>query len=63
VTYLLDSSVLIDALNDRSGRLQLLTQISHQDILLACCAINVTELYMGIRPGEGGQDRQVFAKS
>jgi predicted nucleic acid-binding protein len=52
MTYLLDSSVLIDALNDRNGRLQLLTEISQQDILLACCAINVTELYMGMRPGE-----------
>jgi predicted nucleic acid-binding protein len=52
MTYLLDSSVLIDALNDRNGRLKLLTQISQQDILLACCAINVTELYMGMRPGE-----------
>jgi predicted nucleic acid-binding protein len=52
MTYLLDSSVLIDALNDRNGRSQLLSQISQQDILLACCAINVTELYMGMRAGE-----------
>jgi len=50
--YLLDSSVLIDALNGRNGRPQLLTRISQQDILLACCAVNVTELYMGMRPGE-----------
>ena len=52
MTYLLDSSVLIDALNNRNGRPQLLGQLSQQDILLACCAINVTELYMGLRPGE-----------
>jgi predicted nucleic acid-binding protein len=52
MTYLLDSSVLIDALNGRHGRPQLLTRISQQDILLACCAVNVTELYMGMRPGE-----------
>ena len=52
MTYLLDSSVLIDALNDRNGRPQLLAQFSQQDILLACCAVNVTELYMGMRPGE-----------
>jgi predicted nucleic acid-binding protein len=52
MTYLLDSSVLIDALNNRGGRLQLLDQISRQDILLACCAVSVTELYMGMRPGE-----------
>lgn len=52
MTYLLDSSVLIDALNDRNGRPQFLAQLSQQDILLACCAVNVTELYMGMRPGE-----------
>ncbi|MDZ4802865.1 MAG: type II toxin-antitoxin system VapC family toxin [Bryobacteraceae bacterium] len=52
MTYLLDSSVLIDTLNDRNGRPQLLAQISQQNILLACCAVNVTELYMGMRPGE-----------
>jgi predicted nucleic acid-binding protein len=50
--YLLDSSVLIDALNKRNGRPQFLAQLSQQDILLACCAVNVTELYMGLRPGE-----------
>lgn len=52
MTYLLDSSVLIDVLNDRNGRPQLLAQVSRQNILLACCAVNVTELYMGMRPGE-----------
>ena len=50
--YLLDSSILIDALNERNGRPQFLAQLSQQDILLACCAVNVTELYMGLRPGE-----------
>ena len=52
MTYLLDSSVLLDVLNDRNGRPQLLAQVSRQNILLACCAVNVTELYMGMRPGE-----------
>jgi predicted nucleic acid-binding protein len=52
MTYLLDSSVLIDTLNNRNGRPQLLAQLSQQDILLACCAVNVTELYMGMRAGE-----------
>jgi predicted nucleic acid-binding protein len=52
MTYLLDTNVLLDVLNDRYGRPQLFAQISQQDILLACCAINVTEVYMGMRPGE-----------
>jgi|SRR5579871_534965 len=50
--YLLDSTILIDFLNDRNGRPQFLAGLSQQDILLACCAVNVTELYMGIRQGE-----------
>ena len=52
MTYLLDSSVLIDALNGRNGRPQLLAQFSQQGILLACCAVNVTEIHMGMRAGE-----------
>ena len=56
--YLLDSSVLIDVLNNRNGRPQFLSQLSEQGILLACCSINVTELYMGMR----SQDREVFAE-
>jgi predicted nucleic acid-binding protein len=52
MTYLLDSSILIDALNNRNGRPQFLAQLSQQDILLACCAVNVTEIYMGMRLGE-----------
>jgi predicted nucleic acid-binding protein len=52
VTYLLDTSVLIDALNNRNGRPQFLTEFSRQEILLACCAVNVTEVYMGMRPSE-----------
>jgi predicted nucleic acid-binding protein len=52
MTYLLDTNVLLDVLNDRDGRPQLVAQLSQQDILLACCAINVTEVYMGMRPGE-----------
>ena|ERR1700736_6330650 len=50
--YLLDSSILLDTLNDRKGRPHLLSQLSQQDILLACCSVSVTELYMGMRPGE-----------
>jgi predicted nucleic acid-binding protein len=52
MTYLLDTNVLLDVLNNRYGRPQLLAQFSRQDILLACCAVNVTEVYMGMPPGE-----------
>ena len=36
MTYLLDSSVLIDAINDRNGRNELLERFSEQDTLLTC---------------------------
>ena len=60
MTYLLDSTVLIDTLNNRNGRPQLLTQFSHQNILLACCAVNVTELYMGIRHGQEAKTEKLI---
>src|ERR1700720_3335597 len=62
MTCLLDSSVLIDALNDRNGRPGLLSQISQQGVLLACCAVNVTELYMGMRPSEEAKTEKVSAQ-
>ena len=60
MTYLLDTSVLIDALNNRNGRPQLLAEISRQDILLACCAVNVTEVYMGMRPSEEAKTEKLL---
>jgi predicted nucleic acid-binding protein len=60
MTYLLDSSILIDVLNNRRGRPQILSQLSHQDILLACCSVNVTELYMGMRPGEEAKTEKLL---
>jgi predicted nucleic acid-binding protein len=62
VTYLLDSSVIIDALNDRKGRRELLAKLSEREILLACCAVSVTELYMGIRPTEEVRTNQFLRR-
>src|SRR5271154_2042294 len=60
MTYLLDTNVLLDVLNDRYGRPQLIAQLSQQDILLACCAINVTEVIMGMRPGEEAKTEKLL---
>lgn len=51
-TYLLDTSVIIDALNDKRGRRDLLLGLVKQGHLLACCPINMTEVYTGMRPKE-----------
>jgi len=51
-SYLLDTTVIIDALNDRQNRKLLLLDLLKQGHLLGCCPINVTEVYAGLRPKE-----------
>ncbi len=51
-TYLLDTTVIIDALNGRRNRKLLLLDLLKQGHLLGCCSINVTEIYAGLRPKE-----------
>jgi len=51
-TCLLDSTVIIDAINDRNGRGELLEGLVAGGTLLACCSINITEVHMGMRPQE-----------
>jgi predicted nucleic acid-binding protein len=50
--YLLDTSVIIDVLNGRHNRDALLKGLLSQGDLLACCAVNITEVYAGMRPKE-----------
>ncbi|MGA3026622.1 MAG: PIN domain-containing protein [Bryobacteraceae bacterium] len=50
--YLLDSGILIDVLNGKRGRAEMVTQLIREGSELACCSINVTEVYAGVRPGE-----------
>jgi len=51
-TFLLDTSVIIDAINNKKDRRQLLRELLHEGNILACCPINVTEVYAGMRPAE-----------
>jgi len=51
-TYLLDTSVIIDAINEKKSRRQLLRALVEEGHLLACCPINVAEVYAGMRPKE-----------
>jgi predicted nucleic acid-binding protein len=60
-TCLLDSTVIIDAINGRNGRSELLDDLIGQGILLACCPINVSEVYMGMRPSESEKTQEVLA--
>jgi len=49
---LLDTSVIIDALRHRRGRRDVLRALLGQGHELCCCAINVAEIYSGMRPQE-----------
>ena len=49
---LLDSSVIFDHLNGRFGRAQFLERLIDQGHILACCPVNFTEVYAGLRPGQ-----------
>ncbi|MCU1273713.1 MAG: PilT protein domain protein [Bryobacterales bacterium] len=49
---LLDSSVILDHLNGRFGRTEFLDQLVERGHVLACCPVNITEVYAGLRPGE-----------
>ena len=51
-TFLLDTSVIIDVLNHKRDRPALLLELLKAGHLLACCPINVTEVYAGLRPKE-----------
>jgi tRNA(fMet)-specific endonuclease VapC len=51
-TFLLDTCVIIDVLNNKRGRPALLLDLVRAGHVLACCPINITEVYAGMRPKE-----------
>ena len=59
-TYLLDTSVIIDALNGKQNRAQLFKELLQHGHLLACCPINVAELYAGLRSDEDSRTRELL---
>jgi predicted nucleic acid-binding protein len=55
VRLLLDTSVLIDVLRHRRGRRELLAKLARAGNTMATTALNVAELYAGMRPEEEAQ--------
>lgn len=49
---LLDSGIIIDVFNGKRGRRELIEQLIQGGAEMACCPVNVTEIYAGLRPGE-----------
>ena len=58
--YLLDTSVIIDTINGKRNRERLLTELLERGHLLACCRINVTEVYAGLRPAEESRTQELL---
>lgn len=50
--FLVDTSVLIDALNGKRRRSEALQDLLQQGHMLASCAITVAEVYAGMHPSE-----------
>jgi len=50
--YLLDTSVIIDVLNQKRGRWELLESLVGAGDTLACSVVTLTEVYAGLRPKE-----------
>jgi len=51
--YLLDTTVIIDVLNNKRGRSALLLELAEAGHTLACCPMNVTEVYAGLQRTDG----------
>jgi predicted nucleic acid-binding protein len=59
---LLDTSVIVDLLRERRGRRDLLSSLVQQGHRLAYCAINVTEIWAGMRSSEAGEAADFFSR-
>lgn len=59
-TLLLDTSFLIDVLNDKRGRADLMERLILDNYTLACCSINVAEVYVGVRMSEAAKTERLL---
>lgn len=56
--YLLDTTVIIDCLRGRKEVVEFLTKLASEGLVVGCCAINIAEIYAGMKENE----RQVTKK-
>lgn len=50
--FLLDTSVIIDILNAKHDRAQLIRKLLAEGSTCCCCSINIAEVYAGMHPKE-----------
>lgn len=60
-TYLLDTSVIIDVLRGVRRRAEMIERLLEDGHSLACTAINVAEVFSGMRPRERGPTVSLLA--
>jgi predicted nucleic acid-binding protein len=60
-TLLLDSCVIFDTLNGKRARAEYLQQQLEAGHLLACCLVNITEVYAGLRDHESARTERFLA--
>jgi predicted nucleic acid-binding protein len=60
-TILLDSCVIFDFLKGRRRRREYLEKLVDRGHLLACCAVNLTEVYVGMRENERSHTEQFLS--
>jgi len=53
--FLLDSTFIIDVLNNQRNRQGIMREFIAQQHELSCCAVNVTEVYTGLREPEASK--------
>lgn len=59
-SYLLDSTVIIDLINNRRNRRKLIEEIAATGGMLACSVISIAEICAGIRPREEAITNQIL---
>ena len=50
--YLLDTTVIIDCLRGRKEVVEFLTELASEGLIVGCCAINIAEVYAGMKENE-----------
>ena len=59
--YLVDTNILINALNEKRGHRELLHGLAAQGHPLGCCVITISEVYAGMQPHEASGAGSVSA--
>jgi predicted nucleic acid-binding protein len=60
-TFLLDTCIIIDVINNRRSRDKVLEHLLNEGHVLACCAVNFTEIYAGLRAKEASATQTFLA--